>query len=400
MKILLVNKFLFPNGGSETYVLTLGKFLKEQGHDVQYFGMEDERRIVGNQMNLYTENIDFHHANVRKKLKYSIKSIYNQEARKKIRKVLDDYVPDVVHLNNFNYQLTPSIILETDLWRKKNGHKCRIIYTAHDYNLICPNHLLYNPVKGCVCEKCLKGNYAHCFWDKCIHGSSAKSAVGAAESYFWRLKGVYQRIDRIICCSQFIKNKIDSNRFLSGKTILIRNFVDKKKNEDREKRGYVIYFGRYSKEKGFDTLLKACKACPGVEFVFAGSGPLEYKLNEIKNIKNLGFLQGVDLEKTVGAALFSIIPSEWYENCPLSVMESQILGTPVIGSNIGGIPELIQAGNTGELFMPGDVNELIRIINRLFNDRKLLDVYTNNCNNLNYEGIEEYYERLMELYCE
>ena len=136
MRVLLINKFLYPNGGSETYVIKLGEALTELGHEVQYFGMEHQDRILSNNANSYTKNMDFHNAGLMDKLTYPFKSIYNAEARTKIRKVLDDFVPDVCHLNNFNYQLTPSIILEIDKWRKKTGNKCKIVYTAHDFQFV------------------------------------------------------------------------------------------------------------------------------------------------------------------------------------------------------------------------------------------------------------------------
>ena len=112
MKILLINKFLYPNGGSETYIFKLGEYLMTCGHEVQYFGMEHAGRIVGNKVEAYTSDMDFHGGSKLKKLTYPIKTIYSAEARKKLRLVLNDFKPDICHLNNFNYQLTPSIILE------------------------------------------------------------------------------------------------------------------------------------------------------------------------------------------------------------------------------------------------------------------------------------------------
>ena len=144
MKILMINKFLYPNGGSETYIFKLGDYLKSQGHEVQYFGMEHEGRCVGNRVNAYTSDMDFHGGNKLSKLTYPLKTIYSSEAKKQIRKVLDDFKPDICHLNNFNYQLTPSIILEINNWRKTGNKKCKIIFTAHDYQLVCPNHMVNN----------------------------------------------------------------------------------------------------------------------------------------------------------------------------------------------------------------------------------------------------------------
>lgn len=398
MKILMINKFLYPNGGSETYIFKLGDYLKSQGHDVEYFGMEHEGRCVGNSVDAYTSDMDFHNASKLEKLTYPLKTIYSLDARKKIRLVLENFKPDVCHLNNFNYQLTPSIILEIKKWSKKTGKRCKIVFTAHDYQLVCPNHMCNNPNSGENCEKCLGGSFINCTKGKCIHSSTAKSAIGTMEAYFWKLNGAYKHIDTMICCSEFMKSKLDSNPLFKSKTVAMHNFIDKVKWQETEKQDYVLYFGRFSKEKGIGTLIEACKELPDVQFVFAGTGPLEESVNKVANIKNVGFKNGAELESLIRGARFSVYPSEWYENCPFSVMESQMFGTPVLGADIGGIPELIEVEKTGELFESGNVNDLKAKILKLWNDSDLNQLYSNNCKNIDFDTIEEYVEKLMKIY--
>lgn len=161
---------------------------------------------------------------------------------------------------------------------------------------------------------------------------------------------------------------------------------------------YVLYFGRFSVEKGIGTLLKVCEDLPEINFIFAGTGPLEEKVNGIKNIKNVGFQTGGSLETLIRETRFSIYPSEWYENCPFSVMESQMYGTPVLGANIGGIPELIRVGETGELFDSGNAEELKEKIQKLWADHELTDRYTENCKEISFDTLEEYCEKLMKIY--
>lgn len=398
MKILFINKFLYPNGGSETYILKLGEYLKNTGHEVQYFGMEHEHRCVGNHAEAYTSNMDFHGGSKLSKVSYPIKTIYSSEARKKIRMVLDDFQPDVCHLNNFTYQLTPSIILEIQKWKKQTGHKCKIVFTAHDYNLVCPNHMLNNPNVHQNCEKCLGGHFVNCTKNKCIHGSAAKSVVGTLEAYFWKAKGAYRYIDTMICCSEFMKTKMDSNPLFRTKTVAIHNFIDQVEWKDTVKKDYVLYFGRFSDEKGIRTLLAACRELPEIQFVFAGSGPLESELGAESNVTNVGFQTGADLERLIREARFSIYPSEWYENCPFSVMESQMYGTPVLGADIGGIPELIQVGKTGELFKSRNVSHLKERISALWNDPEKMATYSRNCENISFDNVEEYVDKLMRIY--
>lgn len=398
MKILMVNKFLYPNGGSETYIFKLGEYLIQQGHEVQYFGMEHKERCVGNAINAYTSDMDFHNTFKLKKLIYSIKTIYSIEARKKIRLVLDDFKPDIVHLNNFNYQLTPSIILEIKKWSKDTNKRCKIIYTAHDYQLICPNHMLYNPNKKNICEKCIGGHFINCIKGKCIHGSLAKSVVGAVEAYFWNLNNVYKYIDKVICISKFMKQKLDTNPILKNRTIVIYNFTDFERNILGKKGNYILYFGRFANEKGIKTLIEVCRMLPNINFVFAGSGPLKNLLENIKNINNVGFKSGEDLKKLIQEARFTIVPSEWYEPFGLTIVESLKMGTPVVGSDVGAIPEIIENNKTGMLFKCGDVEDLKNKIKRLWNNEKMLYFYSKNSMKNNFNTIESYYSALIKIY--
>lgn len=391
MKILFVNKFLYPNGGSETYMLKLGKYLAEQGHEVQYFGMEHKDRCVGNNLNLYTENMDFHNSNALQKFKLSLKTIYSKEARQKMLAVLKDFKPDVVHLNNFNFQLTPSIIYAVNDYEKESGNRIKLFYTAHDYQLICPNHMMFN--NNSICESCIGGNFTSCIKGRCIHDSMLKSIIGTAEAEIYNRKNTYDRIDTIICCSEFIKTKLDTNPIFKNKTIAIHNFIDKKIPDVVNKKDYILYFGRYDDEKGINVICECARRLPETQFVFAGRGSKEEIINSIPNIKNVGFKTGNELEALVREAKCTVYPSIWYENCPFSVMESISLGTPVIGADIGGIPELIDNGKTGYLFDAGNADKMIEAINKIESDK--MSKY---CLEKDFDTVEEYYDKLMLLY--
>lgn len=398
MKILMVNKFLHRNGGSETYIFKLGEALEQHGHEVQYFGMEHEGRCVGNRVNAYTSDMDFHGGSKLSKLTYPIKTIYSKEARVQLRKVLDDFQPDVCHLNNFNYQLTPSIILEIVKWRKETGRDCKIIFTAHDYQLVCPNHQLKNPITHENCEKCLGGHFMNCVKGKCIHGSTVKSVIGMMEAEFWKLNGAYKNINKIICCSEFMKTKMDTNPLFREKTVAMHNFVEKVAWKAVQKKDYVLYFGRFSEEKGIGTLIKVCKELPDVQFIFAGTGPLEDKVNQLSNVRNVGFQTGEALDTLIREARFSICPSEWYEPFGLTIVEAQSRGTPVIGANIGGIPELITDGEDGRLFASKDSKTLTAIIMELWDDPAKVDEYAKACLNLERDDLEAYCNKLIPIY--
>ena len=399
MKVLMVNKFLFPNGGSETYIFEIGKQLQKMGHEVQYFGMEHEGRIVGNHAESYTSDMDFH-GNGLQKLLYPFKIIYSAEARKKIRIVLDDFKPDVVHLNNLNFQITPSIIYEIRKWEKIMGKKTPIIFTTHDYQWVCPNHMMMIPSTGELCFQCEGARFGRCTANKCIHNSKIKSLIGTIEATIYHSLRTYGKVDRIICPSKFMEEKLGSDPILADKLQTIYNFLNGDKYTAAEKKDYVLYFGRFSEEKGVRTLLKVCKELSEIPFVFAGSGPLAEELSRYPNVTDCGFLKGEKLKKTIAEARFVVFPSEWYENCPFSVMESQWYGTPVIASDIGGVPELVEDGVTGELFEAGNAEELKDKIIKLWNDEELCKKYTENCAEVSFDTVAEYCNKLLHLYDE
>lgn len=418
MKILMVNKFLYPNGGSETYIFKLGEQLQKKGHEVQYFGMEHAGRIVGNRLECYTSDMDFHTGGVGKLL-YPFRIIYSGEAKRKMRRVLEDFRPDVVHLNNINFQLTPSIIYAVRAFEKKRGKRIKIVYTAHDYQWVCPNHMMRIPATGQICFACRGGDFKQCSKNRCIHDSRVKSLLGTIEAGFYAMRKTYGMVDVIICPSEFMKKQLDTDPLLAEKTVMMHNFIDKdtavagkthgKKKKRREKAevfgaatdgdrpagDYVLYFGRYAEEKGTLTLLEACRALPEIPFVFAGTGPLEGRVNQAPNVENRGFVAGEELRRLIAQARFSVYPSEWYENCPFSVMESQMYGTPVLASDLGGAPELVQPGRTGDLFRGGDAQELTEHIKELWEDSELCRAYSENCRSINFDTAEEYCAKIV-----
>lgn len=398
MKILMVNKFLHPNGGSETYIFKLGEELVRQGHEVQYFGMEHEKRVVGNRAEVYTANMDFHTGKLQKLL-YPFKIIYSKEAYNKMMQVLNDFQPDVVHVNNFNFQLTPSILYAVIKYKKATSKNIKLIYTAHDSQLVCPNHLMQNPITKERCDACLSKGVMQCAKRKCIHGSTVKSLLGTIEATLYKYLKTYKYFDYIICPSQFLKEKLDSDIVLREKTIVLRNFVEITQSEEKiEKEEYILYLGRYSEEKGIKTLLQVCKNLPQITFHFAGSGPLEEEIKKVTNIKLCGFLNGERLTNEIRNAKLVVFPSECYENCPFTVMEAQLCGTPVLASDLGGIPELIEINSTGELFQAGDEEELTDRISKLWTQPEKLVNYAENCRQVRFDSVSEYVEKILKIY--
>lgn len=384
MKILMVNKFLYPRGGCETYMLNLAEELKAKGHEVEYFGMYDEKNTVGNSPGLYTANMDFH-AKKAERFLYPFKIIYSSEAYKKLGKVLDSFKPDIVHMNNINFQLTPSVIYAV----KKR--KIPLVQTVHDYQMICPNHLLYDFDEESPCERCINGSKFNCFKHKCIHGSRAKSLIGSVEAVLYKMLRTYKKVDLYICPSKFLESKLlSASKVFEGKTLAIHNFIEKKPISEgtAPEKPYVAFASRLSKEKGVTLLAGAARLLPEYTFKVAGNGPDGECLNGIPNVELLGFITGDELISLTANARLMLLPSVWYENCPLNILETHSYGVPVITMNSGGMAELVDDGKTGLLVKEPTCEAIAEAIRKLFEDEELYASVKKNCEDLRDKIIE------------
>lgn len=396
MRILFVNKFMYNRGGAETYFLKLGEFFEKAGHQVAYFGMSDEKNIVGNDEELYTRNMDFHSSNFERFL-YPFRIIYSVEAYKKMEMLIEKFRPDIIHLNNINFQLTPSII--DAAWKKK----VPVVQTVHDSQMICPGHLMFQPHKNEVCQKCIKGSKWNCARYKCIHGSRVKSLLGSIEGIFYDWKKTYDRVDTYICPSRFMESKILTRKRYLGKTRVLHNFIELSDKCYGEKEDYVLYFGRISEEKGINMFLEITKRFSDIKFKIAGSGPLEQKCRGLANVEYLGLLSGENLKSVIAKAKFVIYPSICYENCPLSILEAISLGTPVIASSRGGSCELIENGKDGVLIPePFNQESLTDETAKLLENRELLEKMTQNCikSRERFYTLEKYGNEIEKIYRE
>lgn len=396
MKILMINKFLYPRGGCETYMLNLAEELKAKGHEVEYFGMYDEKNTVGNSLGLYTTNMDFHSKGIARFL-YPFKIIYSTEAKRKLGKVLDSFKPDIVHMNNINFQLTPSVIYAV---KKRN---IPLVQTVHDYQMICPNHLLYSFGEVKPCERCIGGSSFNCFKHSCIHGSKAKSLIGAIEAKLYSVLKTYKKVDLYICPSRFLEEKLlAASDLYAGKTFTLHNFIEKKPLPPLTppEKPYVAFASRLSKEKGVTLLYEAAKLLPNYSFLVAGSGPDGDCLKDVPNITMLGFLTGDQLTEMMANARVMLLPSVWYENCPLSILETHSFGVPVITMNSGGMAELVEDGKTGALINEPTPEAVAEAIRRCFEDEDYYNVLKQNCETMRDKiiGVSEYSDIVIDKY--
>ena len=360
MKVLLVNKFHYKKGGSETYYFSLGDLLEKRGHQVIWFSMKDPRNLPCAQSGYFVENVDFNASGGPVKTAgAALHLLYSREAGRKFGRLLDDEKPDIVHLNIFQSQLTGAVVEEA------YKRRIPIVYTAHDLKSVCPNYLMMHHRK--TCEQCLDGHYWHCFANGCMKDSRAKSLLASMEAYVYKLRKTYRKIDFVITPSLFYKKKLEAAGVFRCPVEHIRNFLPAGTAYEAGGRGsYFLYFGRLSGEKGIRTLIEAYGRAHVAEPLYiAGSGPEEEQLRALvkslgmeDRILFLGFKSGAALKETVANALCVCLPSEWYENGPYSILEAQALGRPAIVSDHGGLPELVEDGRTGYITRAGDVSDL------------------------------------------
>ncbi|MDL1957457.1 MAG: glycosyltransferase family 4 protein [Candidatus Desulfofervidus auxilii] len=362
----MVNKFFYLKGGSERVLFQEREFLLNNGIKVIDFSMQNPKNLSSVYSSYFVSYIDYYNVNgFLIKLKNALKFIHSPEAVRKIKLLIQKEKPDIAHLHNIYHQLTPSIIHPL----KEQGIK--IVLTLHDGKLICPTYLMLNKeTKPCL--EC-QGRYFYKPFLKNCAGSRLRGFLLMIEAYWHKFFKSYDKVDLFIAPSQFLA-EIVSQRIPREKIVVLRNGIDlneyKPTYEDEK---YVLYFGRLSKEKGIEALLKAHQdIAKEIPLKIVGTGVIEDELKtKYPRAEFLGYKTGEELKSIIAQASFVVMPSEWYENCSMAVLEAMALGKPIIASRIGGLPEQVEDGKTGLLFETGNVEELREKMLYLWKNRDL-----------------------------
>lgn len=360
MKILLVTNLHQRRGGAEIVYFNSGEMLKASGYDVCYFSMHSDHEVPCNQHKYFApdpQNVG--------RIKGAVNYIFNKEAAKCLEKLLEDEKPDIACVHLVWGGLSPSII------EVLHQHRVPVVHVVHDYRMICPAYTFRRPDNK-ICEDCKGGKYYHCFVHKCSKGSIAESSLMTIEMYLrqWKYNPV-KTIDGFIFVSQFCRDKhIEfDRRFVEVPNTVLYNCASIEPRKE-EKGKYFLYYGRLSYEKGVMTLLQSIAHTSDIKYKIVGTGPLEQQIKDfvrqkgLNNVEMLGYKSGDELKSLVRNSRFVIVPSEWYENNPMTVVESYAVGTPVIAARIGGIPEIVKDGSTGFLFESGNFISLTDAINK------------------------------------
>ncbi len=384
MRILLANKFYYRRGGDCIYMLNLERLLKDHGHEVAVFSMQ------------YPENFPSSWSKYWPSQMTSIKAITRpfgaKEVKEKFTALIDDFHPDVVHLNNIHTQLSP-IIAEI-----AHERGIRVVWTLHDTKLVCPCYTCMREKKWC--EECFKDKTAVIKYS-CMPGGIIGSTIGYLETKMWNKARLQKCTDLFLPPSQFMKDTVVRGGYDAQMFKVLCNFIDveKVKNPCFEKKDYYVYLGRVNEVKGLRTLCKAAANLSYKLIVIGGGELLEELREQYKEYQNIVFKGQMEwkyFRPIIEGAKFMVIPSEWSENNPLTVIESQSLGTPVLGARIGGIPELIEEEKTGMTFESGNVEDLKEKIQTMWQAE--FDYQTIAKQSQERYSSEAYYKKLINFY--
>lgn len=360
-RVLLVNKFYYPRGGDCVVVLNTEAMLRDSGIEAEVFGMQYPENLPATYQDRFASEVNFG-GGVGNLLRAVQRTMGGGDVRNRFEAVLDDFKPDVVHLHNIHSYLSPVVA------QLAHRRGIRVVWTLHDYKLLCPRYDCL--LDGKPCEQCFAGAKRNVLTHRCMKGSLPASAVAWLEALKWNRSTLERNTDLYVCPSRFMADKMRQGGFDPDKIKVLSNFIDPVKLKrfqaiDKQSReDYYCYVGRLSQEKGVADLLEAASRLP-YKLKVAGGGPLEQALRErygsCPNIEFLGMVDADAVARLLASARFSVVSSQCYENNPLSVIEALCAGTPVAGARIGGIPELID-DRSGIVFQPFDRDALAAAI--------------------------------------
>ncbi|OGI21872.1 MAG: hypothetical protein A2255_11115 [Candidatus Melainabacteria bacterium RIFOXYA2_FULL_32_9] len=376
MKILLANNHFSNNGGADAYTYNTGNVLRENGHQVFFFASDRGNFFEENYeySRYFPQYITYRSLAKPDLLKNIFRPLYNFEAKEKLNLYLKEIKPDIVHCNSISYHLTPSIL---DSCYKNN---IPVVMTLHDTRFLCPaGTMLLSTENYCQNELCITGNPIHCLANRCKYKSLPASTLATFEYFFNKYLRLFDKVSVFICPSKALLELAARSGIPREKLVHINNFIDDsyfKAEPEYSNKGYFLYAGRLVKEKGVHYLLEAMRKIPDIELHIVGSGLEENNLKQLasnlSNVKFLGFKSGIDLENEYKNCIASIIPSNYFEIFGLTIVESFAYGKPVIGSNIGAIPEIIENGKNGIIFESENADDLAQAIRQLNTNRTLL----------------------------
>jgi glycosyltransferase involved in cell wall biosynthesis len=357
--LLSINNYFYLRDGAATVFFQHNDLMAEKGWEVSHFAMQHADNEASPWSGYFVDEMEFgQRYSAWQKVQRAPRFVYSFQARKRLKQLLDAHSVSVCHCHCIYHHISPSIL---SLLKSRN---IPVVMTMHDLKPACPAYFMYR--HGSICEDCKHGNIHKVVSNRCSKDSLLFSSMVYLESLVHKWLASYEKnIDCFIAPSEFYIRKFSEFGFARNQFVHIPNPADIHEADrfsPADKEDFFIYAGRLSEEKGVDVLLHAA-AKAGIKLLIAGDGPQRERLqllaeNLSVNAEFLGFLPQVKLLPLLARARASVLPALWYENAPMSILESLVGGTPAIASNIGGIPEMLGAHEGGELLEAGNVEAL------------------------------------------
>ncbi|WP_164928857.1 glycosyltransferase family 4 protein [Gloeobacter violaceus] len=395
--VLKVSQNYFIRGGSDRYFFSLAALLEKKGHSVIPFAASQPENLPTPWARYFPTAVNFSSPSPADLVHF----LYSRPAARALARLLAEHRPHIAHLHIYYGQLTTAIL---PILRRAG---IPAVQTLHEYRLACPVSTLID-AQGQLCQACSGKDYWRAVAGRCNRGSLARSLLSAAEAYYARLLGgVVDHIDRFITVSHFQRRKLAELGVPAQKMSTVHNFVDVSQIAVNPVQGeYFLYFGRVERLKGIFTLIEAAAPLKDTPLLIVGDGEARAEAQALverrglSHIRLLGPKRGEELQQLIGGSRACILPSEWYENCPMSVLEAYAFSRPVIGADIGGIPELVDPETDGWLFPAGDVEALRdRLLTALRNREQTLSMGLAGRKKIErLFSQERHYEQILDIY--
>jgi glycosyltransferase involved in cell wall biosynthesis len=402
MRVLQIHRTFHARGGADTFFFKTCDLLKENGHEVGHFSTLHPKNQDSPFSSYFVDGFtdaDVPQLGFRRKAKAFVQGIYSVEARNNLERLVRDFKPDLAHAHSVNYQLSPSVF---DVFRHSD---VPLVVTLHDFTIICGAGTLQTA--GSQCERCRGGHHYNLLLHTCYWNRPA-SLMATLSHYLHDFRGTWNSVSKLLVPSRFMLEKLAEWGIPRERMAHIPIFIDfsEQATTNPAAGDYVLYFGRIDSNKGVKVLLEAVES--DCKVLLIGDGPLSPWVKEqieakLKNVEHIPFVSSREqLRSYIAGAAFSVVPSLWNENQPAVVLEAYAMGIPVIGSRIGGIPELIEDGHTGLLFTPGDAGDLREKIRFMLERPTLCQEWGRNGNRKLRAGFSRafHYDRLMSVYDE
>ncbi|PIT87132.1 MAG: hypothetical protein COU31_04620 [Candidatus Magasanikbacteria bacterium CG10_big_fil_rev_8_21_14_0_10_40_10] len=349
MRVLQIHKYFYRRAGAESVFLDTIEGLRKRGHEVAEFSVKYDKNQPSEYANYF---VNTEPELSKKQLDFLTMArlfghfIFSSQVNKKLRALVAVSEPQVAHLHNVVHQLSATT------FKTLRKLKVPIVYTVHDVQPMCPNHRMIT--QGNLCEKCFKHRYYNCLRYKCIADSRLKSLSGMLEAYYYYLRGIWNMVDIFVCPSEFMRDKMIEWGFERKKIRLLRNF-HQAPAQIKPLGNKIVYLNRLHEEKGIKVFMEATRKLRQYQIIVAGDGPQDdwvkkqIKQFSLTHVQKIGRVQGEEWKKIMADARVVVVPSLFYENCSISILEALANGRLVVASDRGGNSELITQGQTGFL---------------------------------------------------